>query len=104
MMKGCDMRCRLPFVIAISLVAGLLIAVIGAIPFLRERRGISSGFDLVFSIMAVFFIPGDIVSIAVSRNFHDHSFILGMILNWLIYAVSLFLLLNRKCKAEDGAK
>jgi hypothetical protein len=93
-------RCRLPFVLTVSLLLGLGIAVLGVIPFLRERQGVTSRFDIVFSFMGVLFFPGDIASIAVSRNFHDHSLIMGVILNCLIYALCSFLILKRICKTR----
>jgi hypothetical protein len=100
MTRGWNTRCRLPFVLAVSFLLGLGVAVLGVIPFLRERQGLTTRFDIVFSIMGVLFLPGDIASIAVSGNFHDHSLMLGVILNWLIYALCSFLVLKRICKAR----
>jgi hypothetical protein len=78
----------------ISLVIGLLIAICGSVPYYRAELVVGGRFDALFKVAAAMFMPGLLVAALLGGNVHDASLALGVVANWLLYGLSLFLILK----------
>jgi hypothetical protein len=82
--------------LSISLVIGLAIAICGSMPYYRPDLVVGGRFDVLFKVTGAMFMVGLLVAALLSGNVHNASLAIGVVVNWLLYSLSLFVILKRK--------
>jgi hypothetical protein len=81
--------------LSIALAIGLVIAICGVMPYYRPDWVVGGGFDVLFKVMGAMFMVGLLVAALLSGNVHGASLAIAVFVNWLLYGVGVFMILNR---------
>jgi len=84
--------------LSIALVIGLVIAICGAMPYYRPDLVVGGSFDWFFKGAGAMFMVGLLVAALLSGNVHNASLAIGVVANWLLYGLGLFVVLKGRKK------
>jgi hypothetical protein len=76
--------------VVVSAVAAIFITIVSCVAYVPNTFHTCKDFDILFSVLGVLFLPGDMVSIILCHNFHDESIVLAVCANLLIYTAGIF--------------
>jgi hypothetical protein len=79
---------------SISLVAGIVIAICGLMPYYRPDLVVGGRFDAFFKVAGVMFMPGLLGAALLGGNVHGASLAVGAVANWLLHGLSTFAILK----------
>jgi len=84
--------------LSISLITGLLIAIGGLMPYYRPDLVMGGRFEALFKVAGAMFMPGLLMAALLGGNVHDASLAVGVVANWLLYGLGLFVILKGRKK------
>jgi hypothetical protein len=82
--------------LAVSLAIGLAVAICGAMPYYRPDVVVGGGLDVLFKVTGAMFMVGLLATAILGGNVHGASLAIAVVVNWLLYGVGLFIILERR--------
>jgi hypothetical protein len=67
-------------------------------PYYRPDLVVGGKFEALFKAAGAMFMPGFLVAALLGGNVHDVSLAIGVVANWLLYGLSLFVILKGRKK------